>query len=90
MVKIQEKIVAKISSHSERVYQVVLFDCTCHMFDEVVLQLTRATGCSDIKAVQYANIAEQFGCVAVFTGSLIECNKVITILTATGLNATVQ
>ncbi len=70
--------------------QVVLFDCSCHMFDDVVLQITKATGCSDSQAVQYAKVAEQFGCVAVFNGSSVECNKVITILTSTGLNANVQ
>ena len=75
---------------SDTLRQVVLFDCTCHMFDDVVLQITKATGCSDSQAVQYAKVAEQFGCVAVFTGSSVECNKVITILTSTGLNANVQ
>lgn len=80
----------RMTNTNDQLHQVMLFDCSCHMFDDVVLQITKATGCSDSQAVQYAKVAEQFGCVAVFNGSSVECNKVITILTSTGLNANIQ
>ena len=90
MTKTEETLYTNPGFLKEREYQVVLFDCNCHSFDEVVFQLTKAVGCSDAQAVQYAKLAEQFGCAAVFTGSHAECNRVTTVLTAAGLRAEVQ
>ena len=73
----------------EFVWNTVLFNCYCHTFDEVVEQLMKAIGCSSTSGSQLANVAEQFGNVTVFTGSLGQCEKVANILGGTGLDVKV-
>ena len=45
-----------IINSNDTLRQVVLFDCDCHTHDDAVLQITKATGCSDSQAVQYAKV----------------------------------
>jgi len=69
----------------EFMWQVVLFNCNCHTFDDVIEQLMKAIGCSEFTASQYANVAHKFDSVVVFKGEKEECERVAYILEEIGL-----
>src|ERR1051325_6521712 len=70
----------------ERVYEedgpwvVLLYNCDCHTFDEVILQLQKATGCCLETAERIAEEAHMTGRAIAFTGPADECEKVAGIL----------
>jgi ATP-dependent Clp protease adapter protein ClpS len=59
---------------------VILYNCDCHSFDEVILQLQKATGCSLEKAVDISIEAHTRGRAISYTGTADECEQVATIL----------
>jgi ATP-dependent Clp protease adaptor protein ClpS len=59
---------------------VILYNCDCHTFDEVIAQLQKATGCSQAKAEQIAEEAHQRGRAIAYTGDEDECGRVAGIL----------
>jgi ATP-dependent Clp protease adaptor protein ClpS len=64
---------------------VILYNCDCHSFDEVIAQLQKATGCSQAKAEQIAEEAHQTGRAIAFDGEESECQRVAGILRSIGL-----
>src|SRR2546430_9378715 len=52
---------------------VILYNCDCHDFDEVIHQLQLATGCSITCAEQIAEEAHHRGRAIAFTGDEVEC-----------------
>ncbi|MCB9812231.1 ATP-dependent Clp protease adaptor ClpS [Candidatus Nomurabacteria bacterium] len=74
----------------EPLWHVLLFNCDCHTYDDVVLALQKAIGCTVEQAMQYALVAEQFGCVSIFTGSHSECEQVAEPLVAAGLRVRIE
>jgi len=69
--------------------EVVLFDCSCHLYAEVVDLLMKAIKCDLVTAVRYAEMAQQFGQVAVYKGAKEDCENVASILSSTGLDVSV-
>ncbi len=61
-------------------YRVFLFNDDIHTFDEVIIQLIKATQCSFEKARSYAFEVHVKGKAMVFSGSMEECLKVSSIL----------
>ncbi|MFH0946535.1 MAG: ATP-dependent Clp protease adaptor ClpS [Planctomycetota bacterium] len=59
---------------------VVLYNDDVHAFEEVVLQVQRATGKSLAEATHVTLIAHTRGKSVVFTGTLDECQRVAGIL----------
>ena len=76
--------------NKEQLWHVLLFDCDCHSYDEVVEGLLEAIGCTVDQAIQYALVAEEFGCVSIFEGSYEDCKKVARPLLRIGLRAEVE
>ncbi|MCA9354903.1 MAG: ATP-dependent Clp protease adaptor ClpS [Candidatus Kaiserbacteria bacterium] len=74
----------------EKRWHVLLFNCECHTYDDVVEAVTEAIGCTVEQAIQYALVAEQFGQVSIFTGSYEECRKVERPLVRIGLRSVVE
>ena len=70
----------------ERVWRVVLINCCCHTFEEVVLQVKFATGCSTGDAEDFAYKAQEQGSVVVYSGSRNDCKRAGQILSSTGLD----
>ena len=70
---------------SDLVWNVILFNCNCHTFDDVIEQLMVALGCSSEKASQLAHVADQFGSVKVYEGDKESCGKVVDIIGSVGL-----
>lgn len=64
----------------ETPWRVILFNDDIHTFDEVVLQLMKATGCSLSRARSLTFEAHTNGKAAVYEGSMDECLKVQGVL----------
>lgn len=64
---------------------VILYNCDCHTFDEVISQLMIATGCGPVKAEQIAEEAHQLGRAVAYSGEEEECERVAEILRSIGL-----
>ena len=61
-------------------WRVILYNDDVHTFDEVIVQLVRATGCSAAEAEEKALRVHTNGKDAVFEGSFEECFRVQGIL----------
>lgn len=59
---------------------VILYNCDCHTFDDVEVQLQKATGCSLEKAEALAVEVDSKGRAIVFQGELEECERVAAVL----------
>ena len=59
---------------------VILYNCDCHSFDEVMLQLQKATGCSSERAMEIAMEAHISGRAIAWTGDSAECERVAAVL----------
>jgi hypothetical protein len=64
---------------------VILYNCDCHSFDEVIAQLMIATGCGPSTAEQIAEEAHHLGRAVAFSGEEEECERVADILRSIGL-----
>ncbi len=61
-------------------WRVLLFNDEVHSFEEVILQVQKATGYSLLKATRITLEAHQKGKAVVYTGEFSECLKVANIL----------
>ncbi|RMF60549.1 MAG: ATP-dependent Clp protease adaptor ClpS [Bacteroidetes bacterium] len=61
-------------------WRVILYNDDVHTFDEVILQLIKATGCSPAEAEALAWRVHLQGKAAVYEGSFEECFRVQAIL----------
>lgn len=68
-------------------WKTILFNCECHTFHEVAIQLVKAIGCSYEKGRQLANVVHHTGCAIVYSGSRERCRAVAGILEEIGLRA---
>ena len=57
-------------------WNVILFNDDIHSFDEVIMQLIKATGCSSVEAARTALKAHFTGKALAFAGSFPECYRV--------------
>jgi ATP-dependent Clp protease adaptor protein ClpS len=68
------------SSQLDQPFIVILYNCECHTFDEVILQMQKATGCSIERAKQVADEVHNSGRAIAFSGTLDACERVAVIL----------
>jgi ATP-dependent Clp protease adaptor protein ClpS len=61
-------------------WQVVLFNDEVHSFDEVILQIQKATGYSLEKATELTFRVHRNGKAVILIGSKVECEKVAAVL----------
>ena len=73
-----------------RPWVVVLFNDDIHSFDEVILQLQKAIGCSVSEASKITMEAHSKGKASAFRGNFAKCNEVAGILRAIGLVVEIQ
>ncbi len=69
-----------IGSKLDEPWKVILFNDDIHTFDEVILQLCKATGCSTAEAEKIALEAHFKGKARAYSGSFAECYKVAGVL----------
>jgi len=67
-------------------FRVILYNDDIHTFNEVIIQLVKATGCSYEKAKDYAFTVHVKGQAIVYHGELTSCLKVTSILEEIGLH----
>ena len=72
------------------VTKVVLFNDNIHTFDEVVMQLCKATGCNEGEADEKANEVHTRGKAIVFEGDLNDCLKVTSVLEEIALHTQIE
>lgn len=65
---------------TDKPYIVILYNCECHTFDDVIVQLQKATGCTVEKAEALAIEVDGTGRAVVFGGSAEECERVADVL----------
>ncbi len=61
-------------------YVVILYNCDCHTFEDVIGQLQKAIGCTVEKGEAFAWEVHTTGRAVVYSGSDVECEKVANIL----------
>ncbi len=61
-------------------WKVILYNDDIHTFDEVILQLVKATGCSTAEAEQIALEAHFKGKAVAYSGPFEKCYKVAGVL----------
>ena len=73
-----------------RPWVVILFNDDIHNFEEVILQVQKATGCSVVEATRITMEAHLEGKAAAFNGPFEECNRVAGVLREIGLLVEIQ
>ena len=66
-------------------WRVVLYDDDIHTFEEVIVQLMKATGCSAKRAERHAWTVHTEGKDGVYEGEFFECFRVQGVLREIGL-----
>lgn len=66
-------------------YIVILYNCDCHTFEQVIRQMQKATGCTREKGEAVAYEVDSRGRAVVFSGSQVECERVAGVLAEIGL-----
>ena len=71
--------------------RVILFNCDCHSYDDVIQLLCRAVpGMTPSRAFELAWTIDNAGHAEVFSGPLDTCNEIAACLGAGGLRVQVQ
>lgn len=71
-------------------YKVILYNDNIHTFDEVIDQVTKATGCSATRAEEIAWEVHTRGKCVVYDGEMSECLRVSAILEEIALHTQVM
>ena len=70
--------------------KVILFNDEVHTFDEVIVQIVKATGCSMQAAENLAFEVDTRGLACVFEGEISNCLQVSSVLEEIALHTTVE
>jgi ATP-dependent Clp protease adapter protein ClpS len=79
-VLVEEDVEDEADERLDEPWKVILYNDAIHSFDEVILQLIKATGCSTGEAVRIAWKAHMTGKALAFTGTFDECFRVNGVL----------
>ncbi len=74
----------------KRPWKVILYNDDIHSFDEVILQVQKATGYSLAEATRISMEAHFKGKAVAYSGEFVDCNKVAGILREIGLLVEIQ
>ncbi len=85
-----EDILEDANSGLGNPWQTVLYDCTCHSYDQVADALVVAISCTLEQGYQYAWIVDHHGQASVYHGERKECERVMFILSDAGLRSEVE
>ena len=85
-----EPLPARPSNGTELPSQVILYDDPVHTFEEVILQLMKAIGCTAMRGYLFAFEVHNAGKANVFNGPLIRCMQVADVLREINLKVEVQ
>jgi ATP-dependent Clp protease adapter protein ClpS len=85
----KEKTVSK-KPKVTRPWKVILYNDDIHSFDEVIIQVQKATGCSLTEATHITMEAHFKGKAVAFTGEFAKCHRVAGVLREIGLIVEIQ
>ena len=88
--KPKKKKAASKKPEINRPWKVVLYNDEIHSFDEVILQVQKATGYSLVEATRISMEAHFKGKAVAYSGEFVDCNKVAGILREIGLLIEIQ
>lgn len=71
-------------------WKTILFNCECHTFQDVAIQLMKATRCTYEKGLQLANVVHLTGSAIVYSGPRERCEAVADVLENIGLQTCVD
>ncbi len=71
-------------------WKTVLFNCNCHSFQEVAVQLMKAIRCTYEKGLQLANVVHYTGSAVVYSGVKERCEAVAMVLQDIRLRVNVE
>jgi ATP-dependent Clp protease adaptor protein ClpS len=77
---IEQEELTGIEEEIQEPAKVVLFNDEVHTFDEVIVQIIRATGCDLSKAEALTWEVHHLGKAIVFIGELFKCTQVSSVL----------
>ena len=77
---IEEETITEPVDTTPPTHRVILYNDEWHEFDEVILQLQKATGCDLVKAEMIAMEAHFKGRAICYKGSRDQCQRVASIL----------
>ncbi|CAN5475019.1 hypothetical protein BH23BAC4_BH23BAC4_02560 [soil metagenome] len=75
---VEQEVAVEEAVHSP--WSVTLFNDEIHTFDEVILQIVKATGCPESEAEEHAWTVHTKGKATVFEGEFEECFRVQGVL----------
>lgn len=70
--------------------KVILYNDDFHTFEEVIIQLMKATGCSMSEGEHLAFEVDTYGMACVFEGEMVDCLRVSSVLEEIGLHTEVK
>lgn len=79
-IQIAPGILDQLEQSVDSPWVVILYNCDCHSYEEVIFQVQRATGCSLEKAVWITHEAHVTGRAIAYSGTLEECERVARVL----------
>lgn len=79
-IQIAPSILDQLDEAVDSPWVVILYNCDCHSYEEVIFQVQRATGCSLEKAVWITHEAHVTGRAITYSGTLEECERVARVL----------
>ena len=68
-----------LAEHLDKLWRVILYNDDVHTFEEVILQLQKATGCSEDHAEQVAHEVHTRGLATAYTGEKDPCRRVASV-----------
>ncbi len=71
-------------------WQTVLYNCSCHTYDQVIEVLIVAICCTREEAYEFAWTVDHHGQASVYHGEQSECQRVMLVLRGAGLRAEVE
>lgn len=80
VIQVSPGILDQLEEQLDEPWVVILYNCDCHQYDQVVFQVQKATGCSLEKAVWITQEAHITGRAIAYSGTLEECERVAGIL----------
>lgn len=89
-IEISPAILQQLQEVTDEPWIVILYNDDWHPFDQVVLQVQKATGCTLEKAVWITHEAHFTGRAVAYSGTLEECERVAGVLRAIRLEVQVD
>ena len=86
----KEPLPASPSNGTDVPSQVILFNDAVHTFEDVILQLMKAIGCTAMQGYLFAYEVHNKGKANVFSGALINCLQVADVLREINLKVEIQ